>query len=57
MFPPGRARLTAKPALTGSPIAIMTMGIVDVACRAARAAVEPNTTITFTGTETSSRAA
>src|SRR5262245_5034856 len=49
MFPPGWARLTAKPALTASPIAIVTIGIVDVACRAARVAGEPKTTMTFTG--------
>jgi hypothetical protein len=33
-----RARLAARPSLTGSPILGQTMGMVVVACRAARAA-------------------
>ena len=41
MFPPGRARLVTSPAPTGSPIPIMTMGIVAVACLAARAGGVP----------------
>ena len=57
MFPLGRARLTAKPALSGSPTPIATIGIVDVACRTARVAGEPVTTITSTGIDTRSRAA
>jgi hypothetical protein len=36
-------------ALTGSPMPIITMGIVEVARWAARAAVEPATAMTFTG--------
>ena len=35
MFPPGRARLAASPAPTGSITAATTMGIVPVACLAA----------------------
>src|SRR5262249_53176831 len=38
IFPPGRARLGTSPARTGSPIEIMTMGIVVVACLAAKLA-------------------
>src|SRR5262245_56651912 len=57
IFRSGRARFVAKPALTGSPIASMTIGTVDVACRAARVAGEPYVTMTFTGSEASSRAA
>ncbi len=40
-FPPGRARLRTKPARTGSPIAIMTIGTVEVAALAARLAGVP----------------
>src|SRR5260370_7620968 len=38
IFPPGRARLGTRPARTGSPIDIMTLGIVMVACLAAKLA-------------------
>src|SRR5262245_41762288 len=38
IFPPGRARLGTRPARTGSPIEIMTIGIVVVACLAAKLA-------------------
>src|SRR5262245_5698640 len=41
MFPPGRARLVTSPAPTGSPIPIITVGIVVVACLAARAGGVP----------------
>src|SRR5207253_2187564 len=37
-FPPGRARLATNPAPTGSALDAMTMGMVLVACLAARAA-------------------
>ena len=36
IFPPGRARLATSPSRTGSPIAVTTIGIVVVACCAAR---------------------
>src|SRR5260221_543502 len=35
IFPPGRARLATRPARTGSPTPIITMGTVAVACLAA----------------------
>lgn len=35
-FPSGRAKLATSPALTGSPMLAKTMGIVLVACLAAR---------------------
>ena len=38
MFPPGCARLATNPAPTGSALDAMTMGMVLVACLAARAA-------------------
>ena len=38
MLPPGRARLATRPFPTGSPTPTSTMGIVVVACWAARAA-------------------
>ena len=37
MLPPGRARLATSPAATASPTGAMTIGIVVVACLAARA--------------------
>jgi hypothetical protein len=40
IFPPGRARLVMIPVATGSPV-VMTMGMVLVACLAARAPVVP----------------
>jgi hypothetical protein len=44
MFAPGRAKLFTTPPLTGSPTAPRTMGIVVVACFAARAAGKPSVT-------------
>ena len=38
IFPPGRAKLSIIPVATGSPVVTMTMGIVLVACLAARIA-------------------
>src|SRR5262249_42984401 len=35
-FPPGRARLATMPVATASPLTVMTMGMVVVACWAAR---------------------
>src|SRR5262245_34985366 len=55
IFPPGWARLATKPALTGSPIPIMTMGRVVVACLAACVAGEPLVTMTSTGEPAPSR--
>ena len=37
IFPPGRARLDTRPALTGSPTETITIGTVLVACLAAKA--------------------
>jgi hypothetical protein len=36
MFPPGRAMLAAKPSPTGSPMTVLTTGMVMVACCSAR---------------------
>ena len=36
-LPPGRARLATKPSVTGSPLPVKTMGIVEVAFFAGRA--------------------
>ena len=36
MFPPGRAMLATNPVATASPLIAITMGIVVVACLAAR---------------------
>src|SRR5262245_49186943 len=47
-FPPGRARLDTSPSATASPRAKATMGIVVVACRAARAAAVLGAMITST---------
>ena len=44
-LPPGRARLATKPAPTGSPMFVITMGIVVVALLAANAGAVPETTI------------
>jgi hypothetical protein len=44
-FPPGRERLATRPFATGSPITDMTMGIVPVACFAARDPGDPWVTI------------
>jgi hypothetical protein len=56
MLPPGRARLCTRPRRSGSKLPKITIGIVDVASRAAIAAVEPTATITFGLAATSSRA-
>src|SRR5438874_5782199 len=53
IFPPGRARLGTSRARTGSPIEIMTMGIVVVACLAAKLAGVPKVAMTSTGRRTS----
>src|SRR5213080_3280043 len=47
-FAPGRPRLATSPAPTGSASCAMTMGIVPVACLAARLAGVPDVTITST---------
>src|SRR5438093_5232690 len=46
-FPPGCARLETRPLLTGSPAPAITMGIVVIACLAARVSGVPRVTITF----------
>jgi hypothetical protein len=56
MFPPGRARLATSPRPRGSPLCPMTMGIVVVACLAARVGSTPAATITSTLRRTSSAA-
>jgi len=48
MFPPGRARLAAKPSAIGSAETVMTIGMTVVACCAARFAGVPVATITST---------
>src|SRR5215467_16343175 len=47
-LPPGRARLATKPAATGSPMLVITMGIVVVALLAANAGTADETTIRST---------
>ena len=47
-FPPGRARLATSPVPTASPATAMTIGIVFVACLAARAPGVPAVTIAST---------
>src|SRR5262249_8498137 len=47
-LPPGRARLTAMPVASGSPIAPATTGITEVACFAAMVAGVPQVTMTLT---------
>ena len=47
--PPGRARVAANPALTGSPALIITMGRPGAPSRAARIAVVPNVRINVLG--------
>ena len=54
MLPPGRASPAANPSPTGSPAKAMTMGMVRVACWAARMAVVGPATITSTLSCTSS---
>ena len=56
MFPPGCARLATNPCPTGSEVAAITIGIVRVACWAARIAVAPTATITSILSRTSSAA-
>jgi len=56
MFPPGRAKLATNPLPTGSLLAVITMGMLWVACRTARTACEPPATITSTFRLTSSAA-
>jgi hypothetical protein len=55
-FPPGRARLSTRPAATGSPTMAMTMGIVRVAFLSVLAGGVPAVTITSTCDLTSSEA-
>ena len=55
-FPPGRARLLAKPLPTGSSSNVITMGIVEVASLAERVAVGPLVTMASTLSRTSSAA-
>jgi len=57
MLPPGLLMLATSPAPTGSPIAIMTMGIVVVACLAACVCGVPNVAMRSTRRSTSSAAA
>jgi hypothetical protein len=54
MFPPGRARLAAKPLATGSPNAAATIGTVAVALRAAATAEVEFVTISSAPALTSS---
>jgi hypothetical protein len=56
MLPPGRARLETRPIPTGSPTPVKTIGIVEVAVFAARAAACPAGTITSTSRPTKSAA-
>jgi hypothetical protein len=46
VLPPGRERFETNPAPIGSPLTSMTMGIVRVACWAARRAEGPRATMT-----------
>ena len=54
-LPPGRERLRAKPICTGSKLPQITMGMVEVACIAARTADAVTATITSTRDATSER--
>ena len=56
MFPPGRARLSTSPGVTGSPTLEKTMGIVLVAFLAARVSALAGVMITSTLRRTSSSA-
>src|SRR5499427_2795714 len=47
-LPPGRARLATSPLPNGSPAAVMTIGMVEVACLAASGARVPAAAITST---------
>ena len=55
-FPPGRAMLDTRPVATASPLTAITMGIVAVACLAARIPGMPWVTITSTFKRTNSAA-
>src|SRR5215472_9297223 len=55
-FPPGRARLRARPSLTGSSLTAKAMGIVVVAALAANTAAGANAAMTETRRRTSSAA-
>ena len=55
-LPPGRARLATKPAPTGSPALVITIGMVVVALLAANAAGVPEATIRSTLRRTKSAA-
>ena len=52
-MPPGRARLTTEPVITGSPTFVITMGMVLVALLVADAGAVPETTISSTLSEPS----
>lgn len=56
MLLPGRARLATRPAATGSPETVKTMGIVLVACLAASVGGGDAVTMTSTFMRTSSAA-
>jgi hypothetical protein len=55
-FPPGRARLATRPDATASPLVVMTIGIVVVACLAARTLAVPPVRMRSTLRRTSSDA-
>src|SRR6266498_2995918 len=55
-LPPGLSKLATSPAPTGSPTPIITMGIVVVACLAARVGGVPNVAMRSTGRWASSAA-
>src|SRR5262245_45961983 len=57
MFRPGRAKLVAKPALTGSPTIAATMGTAGAACWTARTPGPPAVRNTSTGAFSISSAA
>ena len=54
MLPPGRARLVTRPARTGSPTPIITIGSVVVASLAACVGAVPKVAIRSTGRRMSS---
>ncbi len=56
MFPPGRARLGTRPVTMGSATIVITMGIVAVACLAAKLAGVVSATMMSTLRRTSSAA-
>src|SRR5262249_23475838 len=55
-LPPGRARLATRPVATGSPGSAKTIGIIVVACFAAKIDWVPYVTITSTLSRTNSAA-